>query len=80
MSTDEVQKYPRVQAHVKSQKMMIAVDKSIVVLENENNVECRFLSVDALIDCFAMSQSGEITICGLAGGRVIGIFIRGIPF
>lgn len=59
--------------------MLVSVDKSLILLENENVAECRFLSFATQIECVEFSHSGNLIICALSDGTVYGIHIKGVP-
>ncbi|XP_064552980.1 uncharacterized protein rod [Drosophila montana] len=74
----EVAKYPAIQASVQSGKMVISVDKSLLLLEDELVAKCSFLSFGAQIDAIAISNSGNLIVCGLTDGEVHGVYIKGL--
>lgn len=59
--------------------MLVSVDKSLILLENENIAECRFLSFGNQIECVEFSHSGDLIICALTDGTVYGVYIKGVP-
>lgn len=75
----KVLKDPKVQAALQDEKMLVSVDKSLILLENENIAECRFLSFAAEIECVEFSNSGNLIICALSDGTVYGVYIKGVP-
>ncbi|TDG48434.1 hypothetical protein AWZ03_005179 [Drosophila navojoa] len=77
-SEDEVSKYPAIQAAVQSGKMVISIDKSLLLLEDELIAKCSFLSFGANIDAIAISNSGNLIVCGLTDGEVHGVYIKGL--
>ncbi|XP_023294177.2 uncharacterized protein LOC111677314 [Lucilia cuprina] len=78
-SDDEVTQYPQVQASVQNTKMVIAIDKTIFLLEDEMIAKCSLLTFNTNIDVLAISQTGNLIVCGLSDGEIHGIFIKGIP-
>lgn len=72
-------KNPRVNAALQNNKILIAVDKSLVLLEDKSSDDCKFLSFSSEIDCFAVTRSGNLMVCCLADGNVHGVHIKGIP-
>ncbi|KAL7727908.1 hypothetical protein ACLKA6_019471 [Drosophila palustris] len=77
-SEDEVTKSPSIQASVQSGKMVISIDRSLLLLEDELVAKCSFLSFSAHIDAIAISNSGSLIVCGLSDGEVHGIYIKGL--
>ena len=71
-------KSPRVLAALQNKRILIAVDRSLILLEDENTADCRFLCFDASIDCFAVSKSGDLIVCCLSDGNIHGVYIKGI--
>ena len=71
--------YPKVQASVQNNKMVISIDKTVFLLEDEMIAKCSLLSFNTNIDVLAISQTGNLIICGLSDGEIHGIFIKGIP-
>ncbi|KAM7360055.1 kinetochore component rough deal isoform 2-T2 [Cochliomyia hominivorax] len=78
-SDEEVTQYPHVQASVQNTKMVIAIDKTVFLLEDEMIAKCSLLSFNTNIDVLAISQTGNLIVCGLSDGEIHGIFIKGIP-
>lgn len=68
-------------AAVQMQKMVVAIDGSLFLLQNAENVdECSFLSFDdTLIEAVSLSETGSLVVCALANGNVHGIHINGTP-
>lgn len=64
---------------MQSKKIVIAIDKSLTLVEDELVSQCNFLCFNALIDVVSISNSGNVIICGLRDGEIHGIFIKGIP-
>ncbi|XP_017073334.2 uncharacterized protein LOC108109368 [Drosophila eugracilis] len=77
-SEEEVNKYPDVLASVQSGKMVIGIDKSLLLLEDELVAKCSFLGFGATIEAIAISTSGNLIVCGLSDGEVHGVFIKGL--
>ncbi|KAH8382179.1 hypothetical protein KR009_002128 [Drosophila setifemur] len=77
-SENEVEKYPEVMASVQCGKMAIAIDKSLLLLEDELVAKCSCLSFGAAIEAIAMSSSGNLIVCGLSDGEVHGVSIKGL--
>ncbi|SPP80519.1 uncharacterized protein LOC117583698 [Drosophila guanche] len=77
-SEEEVEKYPEVLASVQCGKMVISIDKSLLLLEDELVAKCSFLSFSAQIEAIAISSSGNLIVCGLSDGEVHGVFIKGL--
>uniref|UniRef100_A0A1B0C8Y7 Uncharacterized protein n=1 Tax=Lutzomyia longipalpis TaxID=7200 RepID=A0A1B0C8Y7_LUTLO len=71
---------PKVHAAVQNGKIYVAVDQILVLLENENVGECKFLSFpETQIDCVFISDSGKLVVCCLANGTINGFCITGRP-
>ncbi|XP_017060303.1 uncharacterized protein LOC108100776 [Drosophila ficusphila] len=77
-SEEEVKSYPEVQASVQCGKMVIGIDKSLLLLEDELVAKCSFLGFGATIEAIAISSSGNLIVCGLSDGEVHGVFIKGL--
>ncbi|EDV92778.1 uncharacterized protein LOC6564158 [Drosophila grimshawi] len=77
-SDDAVTKYPTIQAYSQSGKIVISIDKSLLLLEDELVAKCSFLSFGAHIDAIAISNSGNLIVCGLTDGEVHGVYIKGL--
>lgn len=77
-SEEEVNKYPDVMASVQCGKMVIGIDKSLLLLEDELVAKCSFLAFGAAIEAIAISSSGNLIVCGLSDGEVHGVFIKGL--
>nr|XP_017007775.2 uncharacterized protein LOC108064669 [Drosophila takahashii] len=77
-SEEEVNKYPDVLASVQCGKMVIGIDKSLLLLEDELVAKCSFLGFGAAIEAIAISASGNLIVCGLSDGEVHGVFIKGL--
>lgn len=58
--------------------MVIAIDKSLLLLEDELVAKCSFLSFSSNIDAIAISNSGNLIVCGLTDGEVHGVYIKGL--
>lgn len=78
-SDDLVYKTPQVGASVQNKKMFIAIDKTVVLLEDENIAKCSFLSFNSQIDIVTISKSGNLIVCGLSDGEIHGVCINGVP-
>uniref|UniRef100_A0A1I8Q641 Uncharacterized protein n=1 Tax=Stomoxys calcitrans TaxID=35570 RepID=A0A1I8Q641_STOCA len=78
-SDDEIIQYPHVQASVQNKKMVVAVDKTVFLLEDELIAKCFVLSFNANIDVIGISNTGNLIICGLSDGEIHGIYIKGTP-
>lgn len=63
---------------MQSGKMVISIDKSLLLLEDELIAKCSFLSFGANIDAIAISNSGNLIVCGLTDGEVHGVYIKGL--
>lgn len=59
--------------------MVIAIDKTIFLLEDEMIAKCSLLSFNANIDAVGISNTGNLIVCALSDGEIHGIFIKGIP-
>lgn len=70
---------PKVQAVVKNQKMVVKIDKTIVLLEKENEAVAGLLDFGAAIDCICVSESGSLIICCLSDGGIHVLHIKGYP-
>lgn len=73
-----MENYPDVKASVQCGKMAIAIDKTLLLLEDELVAKCSCLSFGATIEAIAMSASGNLIICGLSDGEVHGVYIKGL--
>lgn len=58
--------------------MVISIDKTVFLLEDELIAKCSLLSFNANIDVLAISQTGNLIVCGLSDGDIHGVFIKGI--
>jgi len=58
--------------------MVISIDRSLLLLEDELVAKCSFLSFSAHIDAIAISNSGNLIVCGLSDGEVHGVYIKGL--
>jgi len=74
----KVNKYPDVLASVQCGKMVIGIDKSLLLLEDELVAKCSFLGFGAAIEAITISTSGNLIVCGLSDGEVHGVFIKGL--
>lgn len=72
-------KNPSVFAALQNESIVLAVDKSLVLLEEKSSSDCKFLSFDAVIDCFSVSKTGNLVICCLSDGNIHGVHVKGIP-
>lgn len=70
---------PRVKATLQNNRILVAVDKSLILLEDKDGKESQLLNFAAEIDCFAVSPSGDIVVCCLSDGNIHGVHIKGIP-
>ncbi|KAH8258292.1 hypothetical protein KR038_009300 [Drosophila bunnanda] len=77
-SEEEVTKYPAVLASVQCGKMVIAIDKCLLLLEDELVPECACLNFGATIEAVGISASGNLIVCGLSDGEVHGVSIKGL--
>lgn len=77
MIFSKVTAYPKVFASVQNQRMVLAIDETLLILENELVDKCNVLSFDANIDCLIISTSANLIICCLTNGVVHGVAIRG---
>lgn len=57
--------------------MIIAVDGTLLILEDELVDKCNVLSFDANIDCSIISTNGNFIVCCLSNGVVHGVAIQG---
>lgn len=78
-SEEPVKLRPKVQAVVKNGKMVVKIDKTIVLLEKENEAVAGLLDFGAPIDCICISASGNIIICCLSDGAIHIIHVKGFP-
>jgi len=58
--------------------MVIGIDKSLLLLEDELVAKCSFLGFGAAIEAITISTSGNLIVCGLSDGEVHGVFIKGL--
>ncbi|XP_017122723.1 uncharacterized protein LOC108143036 [Drosophila elegans] len=77
-SEEEVNKYPDVLASVQCGKMVIGIDKSLLLLEDELVAKCSFLGFGSSIEAIAISTSGNLIVCGLSDGEVHGVLVKGL--
>lgn len=70
-------KTPHLQSVVQNEKMVIAIEKCLYLLKNENAVNANFVELPANFDCFCVTSSGNIVICCLSDGSIIGCHIDG---
>lgn len=59
--------------------MILAVDKSLFLLSDENIVDSAFCGLGCKIDDVAVSPAGDLVICVMADGNIHGIHINGVP-
>lgn len=78
-SEERIECKPRIQSIVKNSKMVVKIDKTIVLLEKENEAVADLLDFEATIDCICISQSGNLIICCTSVGCVHVLHIRGYP-
>ncbi|KAL5278300.1 KNTC1 family protein [Megaselia abdita] len=78
-SEEHVKIRPKVQAVVKNAKMVVKIDKTIVLLEKENEAVAGLLDFGAAIDFICISASGNLIICCLSDGCIHIIHIKGYP-
>ncbi|XP_059610159.1 kinetochore-associated protein 1 [Phlebotomus argentipes] len=68
---------PKVHAAVQNGNIVVAVDQSVVLIENE---ECKFLNIpETQIDCVFTSESGKLVVCCMSNGNISGFSIKGYP-
>ncbi|XP_018800903.1 PREDICTED: uncharacterized protein LOC108976331 [Bactrocera latifrons] len=77
-STEEVKEYPEVIASLQNKKVVISVDRSLILLEDELVAKCSFLCFDDHIDAVAISKTGYLIVVGLQNGEIHGIFAKGL--
>lgn len=76
-SEETVKSLPKVQAVVKNSKMVVKLDKTIVLLEKENQAVANLLEFGAAIDCICVSECGNLIICCLSDGCIHFLHIKG---
>ncbi|XP_067638251.1 kinetochore-associated protein 1 [Eurosta solidaginis] len=79
IQSEEVHEYPQVNAALQNNKVVLSIDKSLILLEDELGAKCSYLSFEAHIDAASISTLGNLILVGLRDGAVHGIFIRGVP-
>lgn len=72
-------KDPKVKGLLQNGHIFLCIDKSLILLEDESNTNFNFLSFGSIIDCFAVSKSGDLIVCCLSDGNVHGVHIKGVP-
>lgn len=72
-------KDPNVKGILQNGHIFLCIDKSLILLEDESNTNFNFLSFGSIIDCFAVSKSGDLIVCCLSDGNVHGVHIKGVP-
>ncbi|XP_063705773.1 uncharacterized protein LOC134834897 [Culicoides brevitarsis] len=70
-------KVPHLQSIVQNEKMVIAIEKSLYLMKNENAMNANFVELPANFDCFCVTSSGNVVISCLADGSIIGVHIDG---
>lgn len=63
---------------MQNDRIVIAIDQSLILLEDENKSECNFLNFGAKIECLIVTDSGNLVICALSDGNIHGVHIKGI--
>lgn len=58
--------------------MVLSIDKSLILFDDENFSNCKFLNFEANIDCLIVSSQGTIVICCLSDGNICGVHIKGV--
>uniref|UniRef100_A0A1A9US66 Uncharacterized protein n=1 Tax=Glossina austeni TaxID=7395 RepID=A0A1A9US66_GLOAU len=76
-SDKEVQTSPQVQASVQNQRMVLAIDTTLFLLEDETSGKCNMITFESNIDCLLISATGNLILCSLSNGEVHGISISG---
>lgn len=70
---------PKVKAVYQNQKIIIGIDQSLILIENERNMtDHKFVSFESPIDCLTVSSDGSLVICASSDGNIYGIYINGI--
>lgn len=79
ISSDElVQTNPRVTGILQNRRMILSIDKALVLFQDENRCnEGNILDVSHDIECIAASESGDLVVCGLSNGTITGFHVRG---
>lgn len=75
----QVTENPIIKCEVQNKRLVLAIDKSLFLLEDDNVPECNYLSFSANIDSICVSPSGDLVLCALADGNIHGIYIKGVP-
>lgn len=70
-------KDPVVISSIQNKSIIIAVDKSLILIEDETTMDCKFLCFGAEINCFTFSLCGSYIVCCLSDGSIHGIHIKG---
>ncbi|XP_055536663.1 uncharacterized protein LOC129725174 [Wyeomyia smithii] len=78
-SEELVQKNPRVTGILQNRRLIISIDKTLVVFQDENRCnDGKILDVSCNIECVASSDSGDLIVCGLSNGTITGFHVGGI--
>lgn len=74
----QVQTNPRVTGILQNRRMILSIDKALVLFQDENRCnEGNILDVSHDIECIAASESGDLVVCGLSNGTITGFHVRG---
>ncbi|KAL9872866.1 kinetochore component rough deal isoform 3-T4 [Glossina fuscipes fuscipes] len=76
-SDKEVQISPQVQASVQNRKMVLAIDTTLFLLEDETTGKCNIITFESNIDLLLISATGNLILCSLSNGEVHGLSISG---
>lgn len=78
ISSPQVVQNPCVIGNFQNKRVVISIDKSLVLFDNETFSNCKFLNFESVIDCLIVSSQGSIVICGLSDGSICGVHIHGV--
>ncbi|CAG9801568.1 unnamed protein product [Chironomus riparius] len=70
---------PVVISSIHNKSIIIGVDKSLIIIEDESTLDCKFLCFGSEINCFAFSSCGTYIVCCLSDGNIHGVHIKGFP-
>lgn len=65
-------------ANFSNKCIAIAVEKTLVLFQNEKFLEFKVLELDENINCLIVSRNSEFILCGLSDGRIIGVYNTGV--
>lgn len=57
--------------------MVLAIDTTLFLLEDETTGKCNIITFESNIDCLLISATSNLILCSLSNGEVHGISISG---